>query len=117
LEPFRAHAATAGRMLPTVRLVKVHTNDPSQHIVGGSVENLPAALLGAKKKLTELSTGGVLVIGGTTAGLLKLAGAVEKLKTYNGGAGLLAPLVVVEEASMMVCEEVVAMWTLVMWMG
>ena len=58
LEPFRRHAAAAGRRLPTVRLVKVHTNDPSQHVVGGSVENLPAALLGAKKKLTELTTGG-----------------------------------------------------------
>lgn len=113
LEPFREHAALAGRMLPTVRLVKVHTNDPSQHVVGGSVENLPAAILGAKKRLTELSTGGVLVIGGTTAGLLKLAALVEKLKTYNAGAGLSAALVVVDEASMMVFPHFLALATLV----
>ena len=100
-------------MLPTVRLVKVHTNDPTQHVVGGSVENLPAAILGAKKRLTELTTGGVLVVGGTTAGLLKLAVAVEKLKTYNAGAGLSASLVVVDEASMMVFPHFLALATLV----
>jgi hypothetical protein len=113
LEPFRRHAASAGRMLPTIRLVKVHTNDPTQHVVGGSVENLPAAVLGAKKKLTELTTGGVLVVGGTTAGLLKLAAAVEKLKTYNAGMGLLSSLVVVDEASMMVFPHFLALATLV----
>jgi hypothetical protein len=113
LEPFRVHAAAGGRRLPDVRLVKVHTNDPTQHVVGGSVDNLPAALLSAKKKLTELTTGAVLVVGGTTAGLLKLAAAVEKLKTYNGGAGVLAALVVVDEASMMVFPHFLALAALV----
>ena len=112
-EAFTRHAAASGRRVPPVRLVKVHTNDPTQHVVGGSVENLPAALLGAKKKLTELTTGAVLVIGGTTAGLLKLAGAVEKLKTFNGGAGLGAALLVVDEASMMVFPHFLALATLV----
>jgi hypothetical protein len=111
--PFARHALGAGRRLPEVRLVKVHTNDPTQHVAGGSVENLPAALLGAKKKLTELTTGGVLVIGGTTAGLLKLAAQVEKLKTWNGGAGLAASLLVVDEASMMVFPHFLALATLV----
>ena len=113
LDPFRRHAAAAGRLLPPVRLVKVHTNDPSQHVAGGAVENLPAALLGAKKKLTELTTGGVLVVGGTTAGLLKLAAQAEKLKTYNAGAGLSAALLVVDEASMMVFPHFLALATLV----
>jgi hypothetical protein len=113
LDPFRQHAASAGRRLPTIRLVKVHTNDPTQHVAGGAVENLPAALLGAKKKLTELTTGGVLVVGGTTAGLLKLAAQVEKLKTWNGGAGLAASLLVVDEASMMVFPHFLALATLV----
>ncbi|MDY3556217.1 AAA family ATPase [Gemmata sp. JC717] len=113
LEPFRTHAAGAGRRLLPVRLVKVHTNDPSQHIAGGAVENIPAALLGTKKKLTELSAGGVAVIGGTTAGLLKLAPLVEKLKTYNGGEGLQTSLLVVDEASMMVFPHFLALATLV----
>jgi len=113
LGPFRQHAAAAGRRLPTIRLVKAHTNDPSQHVVGGSVENLPAALLGAKKKLTDLTTGAVLVVGGTTAGLLKLAAQVEKLKTFNAGAGLTASLLVVDEASMMVFPHFLALATLV----
>jgi hypothetical protein len=112
-DAFAAHAAASGYRLPAVRLVKVHTNDPSQHVVGGSVENLPAAIVGTKKKLTELSTGGVLVLGGTTAGLLKLAAAVEKLKTYNAGAGLSASLLVLDEASMMVFPHFLALATLV----
>src|SRR5690606_897909 len=49
----------------------------------------------------------------TTAGLLKLAAAVEKLKTYNAGAGLSASLVVVDEASMMVFPHFLALATLV----
>lgn len=110
---FANHAAANGHRVLPLRLVKVHTNDPTQHVVGGSVENLPAALLGTKKKLTELSSGGVAVIGGTTAGLLKLAGAVEKLKTFNGGAGVLASLLVVDEASMMVFPHFLALATLV----
>ncbi len=113
LVPFGRHAGGAGRVLPTLRLVKVHTNDPTQHVAGGSVENLPAALLGTKKKLTDLTAGAVLVIGGTTAGLLKLSAGVEKLKTFNGGAGLLASLVVVDEASMMVFPHFLALATLV----
>ncbi|VTU00084.1 Uncharacterized protein OS=Afipia broomeae ATCC 49717 GN=HMPREF9695_04147 PE=4 SV=1: AAA_30: AAA_12 [Gemmataceae bacterium] len=112
-EPLAQHAAAAGRRLLPVRLVKVHTNDPNQYVVGGSVENLPAALLATKKKLTELTTGGVAVIGGTTAGLLKLASAVEKLKTYNAGGGLTAALLVVDEASMMVFPHFLALATLV----
>jgi len=112
-EAFARHAAAAGRRSHTVKLVKVHTNDPSQHVVGGSVENLPAVLLGGKKKLSELTTGAVLVIGGTTAGLLKLATAVEKLKTYNAGAGLCGSLLVVDEASMMVFPHFLALATLV----
>lgn len=112
-DAFAAHATANGHRVLPVRLVKVHTNDPTQHVVGGAVENLPAALLGTKKKLTELSTGGVAVIGGTTAGLLKLAGAVEKLKTFNAGAGLLASLLVVDEASMMVFPHFLALATLV----
>ncbi len=112
-EAFTQHAAANGRRVPPIKLVKVHTNDPTQHVVGGSVENLPAAILGVKKKLTELTTGAVLVIGGTTAGLLKLASAVEKLKTFNGGAGLGAALLVVDEASMMVFPHFLALATLV----
>lgn len=112
-EPFRLHLAETGRRIPTIRLVKVHSNDPSQHIVGGSVENLPAALLGTKKKLTDLATGAVLVVGGTTAGLLKLAAQVEKLKTYNAGMGLAASLLVVDEASMMVFPHFLALATLI----
>ncbi|MDB5313257.1 MAG: exonuclease subunit alpha [Gemmataceae bacterium] len=112
-DPFARHAAAAGRTLPTVKLVKVHTNDPTQHVVGGAVENLPAALLGTKKKLTELTAGAVLVVGGTTAGLLKLAVLVEKLKTVNAGAGLVGSLLVVDEASMLVFPHFLALATLV----
>ena len=111
LGPFARHAAAAGRTLPTVHLVKAHTNDPSQYRVGGSVENHPAALLGTKKTLTKLTTEAVLVAGGTTAAVLKLAAAVDGLKTYNGGAGLGASLLVVDEASMMVFPHFLALAT------
>jgi hypothetical protein len=113
LEPFRTHAAAAGLTLPAMKLVKVHSNDPTQHVVGGSVENLAAARLGVKKKLTELTTGAVLVVGGTTASLLKLNTEVTKLKTWNAGRGLAGSLLVVDEASMMVFPHFLALATLV----
>ncbi len=113
LAPFAGHAAAAGRPLPAIKLIKVHTNDPTQHRVGGAVENLPVGILGTKKKLTELTTGAVLVLGGTTAGLLKLAATLGKLKSFNGGAGLVGSLLVVDEASMMVFPHFLALATLV----
>jgi hypothetical protein len=113
LEPFARHAAGIGRSLPGIRLVKVHSNDPSQNVVGGSVYNLAADELGTKKKLTELTTGSVLVLGGTTASLLKLNARVGKLKTWNSGQGLCGSLLVVDEASMMVFPHFLALATLV----
>jgi hypothetical protein len=55
----------------------------------------------------------VLVVGGTTASLLKLNGKVGKLKTWNGGKGLSGSLLVVDEASMMVFPHFLALATLV----
>lgn len=112
-EPFACHAEAAGRPLPAIRLVKIHSNDPTQHVAGGSVCNLAADELGTKKKLTELIGGAVLVIGGTTASLLKLNGEVAKLKTWNSGQGLCGSLLVVDEASMMVFPHFLALATLV----
>ncbi|MBA4191249.1 MAG: hypothetical protein C0467_24980 [Planctomycetaceae bacterium] len=109
LKPFAEHAASTEQKPLRVKLVKVHTNDATQHVVSGSVENLPVAMLARKKKLAELTSGAVLVVGGTTAGLLKLATAVEKLKD----SALLASLLVVDEASMMVFPHFLALATLV----
>lgn len=110
---FTGHAAGAGVTMPALRLVKVHSGDPTMNCVGGAVDNLPVTAVKTKTKLTELTAGGVLVLAGTTAGLLKLAGEVDKLKTYNGGNGLKGVLLVVDEASMMVFPHFLALATLV----
>jgi hypothetical protein len=113
LGPFARHASAAGRSMPGIRLVKVHSNDPTQNVVGGAVCNLAADELGTKKKLTELTADSVLVLGGTTASLLKLNTKAGKLKTWNGGRGLCGSLLVVDEASMMVFPHFLALATLV----
>jgi len=110
---FARHAAAAGRPMPVVRLVKVHSSEPTQHVVGGGVTDLPVSALKTKRRMTELTGGGVAVIGGTTAGLLKLAKEVGELKTYNSGGGLTGSLLVVDEASMMVFPHFLALATLV----
>jgi len=110
---FLSHAGAAGLPTPAVRLVKVHSGEPSGGPVSGGVEDVAVSELKTKKKLTELTGGGVLVVGGTTAGLLKLADEVGKLKTYNAGGGLAASLLVVDEASMMVFPHFLALATLV----
>jgi hypothetical protein len=110
---FARHAVGCGFTMPTIRLVKAHSGDPTMNCVGGSVENLPVSALKTKKKLIELTGGGVLVLGGTTAGLLKLAAEVDKLKTYNNGNGMKGSVLVVDEASMMVFPHFLALATLV----
>ncbi len=110
---FRHHATAGGTSIPALRLVKVHSGEPSGGQVSAGVEDFAVSDLKTKKKLTELTDGTVLVVGGTTAGLLKLAGEVGKLKTYNGGSGLAAALLVVDEASMMVFPHFLALATLV----
>ena len=108
-----ARRAARGFAPPALRLVKVHSGEPSGNPVSGGVEDFAVSELKTKKKLTELTDGTVLAVGGTTAGLLKLAGEVGKLKTYNGGDGLAASLLVVDEASMMVFPHFLALATLV----
>ncbi len=110
---FRTHATAAGIPVPPLRLVKAHSGEPSGPPTGEGVDDVAVAALKTKKKLSELTAGGVSAVGGTTAGLLKLAGEVGKLKTYNGGNGLAADLLVVDEASMMVFPHFLALATLV----
>ncbi|MBP3955043.1 AAA family ATPase [Gemmata sp. G18] len=110
---FTGHAASSGFAMPPLRLVKVHSGEPTMNRVAGTVEKLAVSVLKTKKKLTELTAGGVLVLGGTTAGLLKLASEVDKLTTYNNRNGLKGSLLVVDEASMMVFPHFLALATLI----
>jgi hypothetical protein len=61
---FARHATERGFTMPSLRLVKAHSGDPTMNCVGGSVENLPVSALRTKKNLIELTAGGVLVLGG-----------------------------------------------------
>jgi hypothetical protein len=109
---FGAGAAASALTFPQVAVVKVHSAADNLHPQpGGGVGNIAAA--GTTRQINNLRKNAVLVLGGTTSALLKLAGELLGKKTFNDGDGLFTPLLVVDEASMMVFPHFLALATLV----
>lgn len=81
----------------------------SKNSVGGRVEDQVARNLGVRK-LRELTKDKVCVIGGTTSGILKFHEKISESVAYRD---LTTPLLVVDEASMMVFPHFLALATLV----
>jgi hypothetical protein len=110
---FAEHVHQLNMRMTPLKLVKVHSSEPDAEDLIPGVENLSTAKLSTQKCIKDLKSKGILVIGGTTAGLLKLVDKFGKPKNYNNGAGLEAALLVVDEASMMVFPHFLALATTV----
>jgi hypothetical protein len=110
LDDFSDHMARSGITLPAVNLAKVHSSslDPIDCV---------DLNLRANACARDVSTGrrnAVLVIGGTVSALLKMARKLSDSAAYRGSAqGFHAPVLIVDEASMMVMPHFLALASLV----
>ena len=112
LNRFSNAAATAGFTMPVVQLSKVHSLEV-ENPAGGSVEDFIAQP--CLQRFNQLRSNSVLVIGGTTGSLLKMA---KELNSKARGfrdvpEGFQASTLIVDEASMIVFPHFLALATLV----
>lgn len=97
--------------IPDIRIGRIHSSEiPSSNGIPGSVDILANSSVNAIKKL---SAGGIAVLGGTTAALLKMAKKLDSSVTWQKRGGFSVPLLVVDEGSMMVLPHFLALATLV----
>jgi len=108
-----ADAARTTAPLPPVQLAKAHsTGPPFEDPAGGRVRDIAAKP--CVTQVHDLSTGRVLVVGGTTSAVLKMGEELSLRQPYARAAdGFQAPLLLVDEASMMVFPHFLALATLV----
>jgi hypothetical protein len=111
LDPFSRHFGLRGLPLPQVRLTKVHSS-PGEDQIGGRIQDFvsrPCA-----QQVAGWRRDSVLVIGGTTGALLKMARELSDRRPYSELPDRFqAPLLIVDEASMMVFPHFLALATLV----
>ncbi len=101
-DDFARQAAQASFTLPPIKLLKVSNDDDDGQIFGRDILRFKAR--GRKTLLKDLGRDHVLVIGASTGGALKLA---EELSKENDP--FTVPLMVVDEASMLVCAHFLAL--------
>ena len=108
---FTEHVHSSGRSMPPVRVAKVVTKQSGQPAANG-IEEIQAK--SSAQKINRHIKDGVLILGGTTSALLKLWTELAERRPWKGrSAGLQTPLLVIDEASMMVFPHFLALASLV----
>ncbi|VFA93884.1 exonuclease V subunit alpha [Nocardia farcinica] len=110
----RCALGAAGIDLPEVRLGKVQSAG-TEHSIAPVAEDIPAD--SCFRRVKDLTDGAVGVLGGTTGALLKMFESLDKTKAWSKLGGFHVPLLVVDEASMMVFPHFLALATAVQPVG
>lgn len=111
LDGFWSHSTSHGYQPPPVRLMKVHSSR-IENTIGGRIEDFvskPCATF-----LNNARRDAVLIVGGTTSALLKMARELSDRRPFRDQPdGFQVPVLVVDEASMMVFPHFLALATTV----
>ncbi|GFH65748.1 hypothetical protein Srut_22620 [Streptomyces rutgersensis] len=111
LPDVRAAGSKAGVVIPDIEIGRVHSTEiPAAGNSFGATDIRANSSTNVIKKLTKNA---VLVLGGTTAALLKMAKSLDSKATWQSRGGFSAPLLVVDEGSMMVLPHFLGLATLV----
>jgi hypothetical protein len=112
LEAFSRQAAAAGLTMPAVRLLKVHSSQVEEPLGGRILDfvSKPCVTVVNRERRSA-----VLVIGGTTGALLKMARELSERRPFcNEADRFQVPSLIVDESSMMVFPHFLALATLVL---
>ncbi|MFE9990341.1 AAA domain-containing protein [Streptomyces sp. NPDC005381] len=100
-----------GAAIPDIKIGRIHSKEiPAAGNSFGATDIVANSSTNAIKRLSK---GGVVVLGGTTAALLKMAKSLNSKATWQNRGGFSVPLLVVDEGSMMVLPHFLALATLV----
>jgi hypothetical protein len=106
LPAFTLATTTSGAHLSTLRIAKVHSRLPEIPTGNQIVDILPT-------QSTALRTNGIAIIGGTTSAVLKMASTLNQRAPFANTGGFQVPILVVDEASMMIFPHFLALSSLV----
>lgn len=102
----RSACAAAGMQTPEIQLLRV---DPRESLAG--IDDMRSAA--PTRQLQRAQAAGIVILGGTTTALLKLAAKLDDSAAFGKrAAGFQCKLLVVDEASMMVLAHFLALTTL-----
>lgn len=106
VEPLQRSFTTAGLPTPHIQLFRV---DPREELAG--INELRSG--SAVRELKRARAAGIVILGGTTTALLKLAAKLDDSAAFGRRAtGFQSNLLIVDEASMMVLAHFLALTTL-----
>ena len=109
-ETLRGHAANAGLRARRVRVAKVHSSHVEDPVPG--IENFPSKP--SVRAVNRLRTSATLIVGGTTSALLKLADELSgRIPWRDEPGGFQVPILIMDEASMMVFPHFLALASMV----
>ncbi|WP_285564409.1 AAA domain-containing protein [Streptomyces sp. RTGN2] len=111
LPEVRAAGEKAGVAIPNIEIGRIHSTEIP--IAGNSFGATDIRSNSSTNAIKKLSKNGVVVLGGTTAALLKMAKNLNTKATWQSRGGFSVPLLVVDEGSMMVLPHFLALATLV----
>jgi superfamily I DNA and/or RNA helicase len=105
------HSASSGLTISTIQLSKVHSSEIKS--TGGTIQDFSSK--SCVKKVTQILSNSVLVIGGTTSAILKMVDELNSKTTFTNKypQGFQTTTLIVDEASMMVFPHFLALATLV----
>lgn len=105
------HAANSGLTVHTIQLSKVHSSEIQP--TGGNIQDFSSQ--SCVKKVNQILSTAVLVIGGTTNAILKMVNELNSKSTFlkKYPQGFQTTTLIVDEASMMVFPHFLALATLV----
>ena len=110
LPSFRAEAASQSLDMPSVTLARVHSG--AIEVTGGGIADFSATSCATLVK--KWRAAGVVVVGGTTNAILKMARELSSKVPYRDlREGFTADVLVVDEASMMVFPHFLSLATMV----
>ncbi|MFC9002686.1 AAA domain-containing protein [Streptomyces microflavus] len=111
LPAVRSSAEQTGTAIPEIEVGRIHSTEIP---TSGALDGVTHIRSGAStNQIKKLSKNGVVVLGGTTTALLKMAQDLDRKVTWQNRGGFSVPLLVVDEGSMMVLPHFLSLATLV----
>lgn len=107
---FQLSAITAGLDLPDISLSKVHSSQVESRL-GNNINDFISKPCVTNVNRWRVSN--VLVIGGTTGAILKMARELNERNSYRNNGGFQANTLIVDEASMMVLPHFLSLTSLI----
>lgn len=106
-DPFFRVLINIGEKFPSINIAKVYSSHQEQEVPQSGIRIISAD--SCIKNVQALSRDSVLIIGGTTNSILKMASNLDRGARFSARGGFSSPMLIIDEASMMVLPHFLAL--------